>query len=132
MPASGAPLVGAVLGVGIQLYVNAVRKLPLGRTPWMHVLWAGAGASFGAWLVDFEDRTQKDLEGGWPQLAYHRGGGGALREGWDGPSEAQAGRRGGGGAGDVRPSRRALSHRALPRSLLLRASNLRSLLPQRC
>ncbi|PRW20745.1 hypothetical protein C2E21_8719 [Chlorella sorokiniana] len=60
MPAS-APLFGAVLGVGVQLYVNAVRKLPLMRDPWLHVLWAGAGASFGTWLVSFEERTEKDL-----------------------------------------------------------------------
>lgn len=62
MPVS-APLFGAVLGVGVQLYVNAVRKLPLMRDPWLHVLWAGAGASFGTWLVSFEDRTEKDLAG---------------------------------------------------------------------
>ena len=54
---------GALLGVGVQLYVNAVRKLPLMRDPWLHVLWAGAGASFGTWLVGFEERTEKDLRG---------------------------------------------------------------------
>ena len=58
-----APLFGAVLGVGVQLYVNAVRKLPLMRDPWLHVLWAGAGASFGTWLVSFEERTERDLAG---------------------------------------------------------------------
>lgn len=62
MPGS-VPLMGAALGVGVQLYVNAVRKMPLMRQPWMHVLWAGAGASFGAWLVDFEERTERDLNG---------------------------------------------------------------------
>lgn len=60
---SSAPLVGALLGVGVQLYVNGVRKLPLMRDPWLHVLWAGAGASFGTWLVSFEERTEKDLAG---------------------------------------------------------------------
>jgi len=63
MPVASAPLMGAALGLGVQLYVNAVRKLPLMRSPYLHVLWAGAGASFGAWLVDFEDRTEKDLAG---------------------------------------------------------------------
>lgn len=63
MPAVSAPVFGAVLGVGVQLYVNAVRKYPLMRTPWMHVAWAGAGAAFGTWLVDFEERTEKDLTG---------------------------------------------------------------------
>ena len=62
MPAS-IPVFGAALGVGIQLYVNAVRKLPLMRDPWLHVLWAGAGASFGTWLVSFEERTEKELTG---------------------------------------------------------------------
>ncbi|KAL4433740.1 hypothetical protein ABPG75_000181 [Micractinium tetrahymenae] len=52
---------GALLGAGVQFYVNAVRKLPLTRAPYLHVLWAGAGASFGAWLTDFEERTEKDL-----------------------------------------------------------------------
>ncbi|KAL4450699.1 hypothetical protein ABPG77_001055 [Micractinium sp. CCAP 211/92] len=54
-------IAGAVLGAGVQFYVNAVRKLPLTRAPYLHVLWAGAGASFGAWLVDFEERTEKEL-----------------------------------------------------------------------
>ena len=63
MPAS-VPLFGAALGVGIQLYVNGVRKLPLMRQPWLHVLWAGAGYSFGTWLVGFEERTEKELAGG--------------------------------------------------------------------
>ena len=62
MPAS-IPVLGAAMGVGIQLYVNAVRKLPVMRDPWLHVLWAGAGASFGTWLVGFEERTEKDLTG---------------------------------------------------------------------
>ncbi|PSC68777.1 Excitatory amino acid transporter 1 [Micractinium conductrix] len=61
MPVVSAPVFGAVLGVGVQLYVNGVRKLPLLRDPWLHVLWAGAGASFGTWLNSFEERTEKDL-----------------------------------------------------------------------
>lgn len=60
MPVS-IPLFGATLGVGVQLYVNAVRKLPLMRAPWLHAVWAGAGYGFGTWLVDFEERTEKDL-----------------------------------------------------------------------
>ncbi len=72
MPVS-APIFGAALGVGVQLYVNAVRKLPLMRDPWLHVLWAGAGASFGTWLVSFEERTEKDLAGEAPGAASSRG-----------------------------------------------------------
>ena len=34
-------LLGGVLGLTVQLYSNAVRKLPLMRHPWEHVLWTG-------------------------------------------------------------------------------------------
>jgi hypothetical protein len=57
------PLVGAALGVGVQVYVNAVRKLPLMRNPWLHVLCGSAGYGFGSWLVEFEAKTHKDLTG---------------------------------------------------------------------
>ena len=56
-------LVGAVLGFGVQIYANAVRKLPLLQSPWNHALLAGGGAALGAWVVDFEERTEKDLQG---------------------------------------------------------------------
>jgi hypothetical protein len=58
-----APVVGALLGVGVQIYTNAVRKLPLMRSPWQHVIAAGAGAAFGSYLVQFEKETEKDLSG---------------------------------------------------------------------
>ncbi len=58
-----ATVVGAVLGFGVQIYVNAVRKLPLMQGPWQHAIASGAGAAFGSWLVDFEARTEKDLQG---------------------------------------------------------------------
>lgn len=57
-----------------QFYVNAVRKLPLAQSPYLHVLWSGAGAAFGAWLVDFEERTEKDLAGGLAPCAGCPGG----------------------------------------------------------
>lgn len=59
--ASGA-VIGSALGLGIQLYANAVRKLPLMRNPWEHVLFIGAGAYAGNWLVEFEERTGRELE----------------------------------------------------------------------
>jgi len=61
MPSATA--IGAVLGFGVQIYANAVRKVPLMQGPWQHAIAAGAGAAFGAWLVDFEARTEKDLQG---------------------------------------------------------------------
>ncbi|KAL6779359.1 hypothetical protein ACKKBG_A12015 [Auxenochlorella protothecoides x Auxenochlorella symbiontica] len=57
-----ATIIGGLLGLGVQLYCNAVRKLPLMRNPWEHVLFIGAGAAFGNWLVDFEERTALELK----------------------------------------------------------------------
>ena len=56
-------ILGAVMGFGVQLYANAVRKLPLMQAPWQHAVAAGAGAAFGSWLLAFEERTEKDLKG---------------------------------------------------------------------
>lgn len=61
-----ATLLGAAAGLGVQLYVNAVRKLPLLRNPWHHAIAMGAGASFGAWIVKFEEQTEKELAGEQP------------------------------------------------------------------
>jgi hypothetical protein len=58
-----ASIVGAIMGLGAQFYVNAVRKLPLMQNPWEHAIAAGAGAALGAWVVDFEKRTEKELTG---------------------------------------------------------------------
>ena len=49
-------LVGASCRIAVQLYSNAVRKLPLMRHPWEHVLLAGiggyAGYKFTQWRRD--------------------------------------------------------------------------------
>lgn len=55
-------VIGAVAGLGVQLYVNAVRKLPLLRNPWHHAIAISAGAAFGSWIVKFEEQTEKELE----------------------------------------------------------------------
>lgn len=59
----GATVIGACLGLGAQLYINAVRKLPLMRNPWEHVIAMGAGAAFGGWIVGVEEKTAKDVKG---------------------------------------------------------------------
>lgn len=61
MAASGAAI-GSLLGLGVQLYANAVRKLPLMRNPWEHVIAIGLGGYAGKWLVEFEERTALELE----------------------------------------------------------------------
>jgi len=38
---------GAMLGLGVQFYSNAVRKLPLMRNPWEHVIAVGVGGVAG-------------------------------------------------------------------------------------
>lgn len=53
---------GAVVGLGVQFYSNAVRKYPLMRNPWGHLIALGAGAYCGSWVDDFEARTEKDIE----------------------------------------------------------------------
>ena len=56
-------LVGSLLGFGVQVYTNAVRKLPLLRSPWQHAIAAGVGAAFTTWLVRFEEQTAQELSG---------------------------------------------------------------------
>lgn len=51
------------MGFSVQLYVNAVRKMPLMRNPWEHAIWAGAGAAVGSWIVSLEKETEKELTG---------------------------------------------------------------------
>ncbi|CAL8469953.1 g9495 [Coccomyxa elongata] len=58
---SGA-LFGAIIGVGVQFYSNAVRKLPLWQSPWEHVLYAGIGAYAGTKLVEYTDRTAAEVD----------------------------------------------------------------------
>ncbi|KAH9543771.1 hypothetical protein CY35_13G082300 [Sphagnum magellanicum] len=57
-----ATFVGAALGFSIQIFSNGVRKLPLMRHPWEHVLAAGLGATFGNAMVKWEVHLQEDLD----------------------------------------------------------------------
>ncbi|KAJ4981788.1 hypothetical protein NE237_032625 [Protea cynaroides] len=61
MPAS-ATLIGALLGFGTQIYSNALRKLPLMRHPWEHVLGTGMGVIFATQLVKWDAQLQVDLD----------------------------------------------------------------------
>ncbi len=62
MPATPT-LIGAGLGLFVQLYCNALMKLPLMRNPWQHAVAMGAGAAFAGWLVEFEKEQEKELGG---------------------------------------------------------------------
>ncbi|KAH6764786.1 excitatory amino acid transporter [Perilla frutescens var. hirtella] len=60
--AISATLFGALLGVGTQMYSNALRKLPYMRHPWEHVLGMGLGALFVNQLIKFDAKAQDDLD----------------------------------------------------------------------
>eukprot|EP00897_Mesotaenium_endlicherianum_P002990 jgi/Mesen1/2719/ME000168S01793 len=57
-----ATFVGAGLGLCVQLYSNAVRKLPAMRHPWEHVLGMGIGAYLANGLVEWEESAAQKLE----------------------------------------------------------------------
>ncbi|KAK3282687.1 hypothetical protein CYMTET_9582 [Cymbomonas tetramitiformis] len=57
-----AAVIGAAMGFGIQLVSNGLRKLPLMRHPWEHVIATSIGFSAGGMLVAWEEQTAKELE----------------------------------------------------------------------
>jgi hypothetical protein len=61
MPATAA-LFGGGLGLFVQFYSNAVRKLPLMHHPWEHAIAGGIGAYSATWLVAWEERTVPEVE----------------------------------------------------------------------
>ncbi|ACO67185.1 hypothetical protein MICPUN_109457 [Micromonas commoda] len=56
-----ATLIGASLGFGMQLYINALRKLPLLRNPWEHVFWTGVGAAAANMNAEWEAKLRKEV-----------------------------------------------------------------------
>ncbi|XP_057811979.1 uncharacterized protein LOC131026215 isoform X1 [Salvia miltiorrhiza] len=60
--AISATMFGALLGMGTQMYSNALRKLPYMRHPWEHVLGMGLGALFVNQLIKFDAKAQEDLD----------------------------------------------------------------------
>ncbi|CAI0546238.1 unnamed protein product [Linum tenue] len=57
-----ATMIGALLGVGTQMYSNALRKLPYMRHPWEHVVGMGLGVVFVNQLVKWDEKLQQDLD----------------------------------------------------------------------
>ncbi|KAG6639539.1 uncharacterized protein LOC122278050 isoform X1 [Carya illinoinensis] len=57
-----ATMIGALLGLGTQMYSNALRKLPYMRHPWEHVVGMGLGAVFVNQLVKWDAQLQEDLD----------------------------------------------------------------------
>lgn len=50
------------MGAGLAVYSNAVRKLPLMRQPWEHVIYFGVGAFIGSRIEGFKESKRKQLE----------------------------------------------------------------------
>ncbi|KAK4364206.1 hypothetical protein RND71_015564 [Anisodus tanguticus] len=61
MPLS-ATMVGALLGLGTQMYSNALRKLPYMRHPWEHLLGMGIGVVSANQMVKWEAKSNEDLD----------------------------------------------------------------------
>nr|ABK21463.1 unknown [Picea sitchensis] len=59
---TGVTLAGACLGLTTQLLSNGMRKLPLMRHPWEHVIGMGLGALFTNQLIQWEAKLQEDLD----------------------------------------------------------------------
>ncbi|KAG6788083.1 hypothetical protein POPTR_001G074901v4 [Populus trichocarpa] len=57
-----ATVVGALLGLGTQMYSNALRKLPYMRHPWEHVVGMGLGVVFVNQLVKWDAQLEQDLD----------------------------------------------------------------------
>ncbi|KAL8143157.1 hypothetical protein V2J09_016189 [Rumex salicifolius] len=57
-----ATMIGALLGLGTQMYSNALRKLPYMRHPWEHVVGMGIGVVFVNQLVKWDAKLQVDLD----------------------------------------------------------------------
>ncbi|GMH20829.1 hypothetical protein Nepgr_022671 [Nepenthes gracilis] len=57
-----ATMIGALLGLGTQMYSNALRKLPYMRHPWEHELGMGLGMVFVNQLVKWDAKLKDDLD----------------------------------------------------------------------
>ncbi|CAL5412760.1 unnamed protein product [Camellia sinensis] len=58
-----ATVIGALLGVGTQIYSNALRKLPyMSSNPWEHVVGMGLRVVFVTQLVKWDAQLQQDLD----------------------------------------------------------------------
>ncbi|PSS11059.1 hypothetical protein CEY00_Acc15332 [Actinidia chinensis var. chinensis] len=57
-----ATMIGALMGLGVQIHSNALRKLPHMRHPWEHVIGMGLGAVFVNQLLKWDVKLAEDLD----------------------------------------------------------------------
>eukprot|EP00204_Picochlorum_oklahomense_P005031 CAMPEP_0118804018 /NCGR_PEP_ID=MMETSP1161-20130426/20613_1 /TAXON_ID=249345 /ORGANISM="Picochlorum oklahomensis, Strain CCMP2329" /LENGTH=73 /DNA_ID=CAMNT_0006732663 /DNA_START=47 /DNA_END=268 /DNA_ORIENTATION=- len=55
-------LAGAVTGLAVQLYSNGIRRLPLMKNPWEHLIAVGIGGAIGVKYTEWENNQREDLE----------------------------------------------------------------------
>ncbi|EEH58869.1 uncharacterized protein MICPUCDRAFT_56150 [Micromonas pusilla CCMP1545] len=60
--ATTATMAGAAMGFGTQLFINALRKLPLLRNPWEHVLWTGGGVWAANAMAEWEVKLTEEVK----------------------------------------------------------------------
>ncbi|EPS69739.1 hypothetical protein M569_05028 [Genlisea aurea] len=60
--ALSATVIGALLGLGTQMYSNALRKLPYMRHPWEHVVGMGLGAVLANQMVKWDAQAAENLD----------------------------------------------------------------------
>jgi hypothetical protein len=58
---SGA-ILGGFIGVGTQIFANALRREPYGRSPWLHVLAGSIGMVLGYYWAVWSLRMQEDAK----------------------------------------------------------------------
>ena len=56
-----AALIGGISGTGMHMMTNAMRKVPLSRTPWLHVGYCVLGAWAGNKYVEVEKKMLMDV-----------------------------------------------------------------------
>lgn len=57
-----ATLAGMGAGLFVKLFSNGLRKMPLMREPWEHVLLMGAGAMAANAYVDYEAKVEEEVK----------------------------------------------------------------------
>eukprot|EP00242_Pyramimonas_sp_CCMP2087_P010719 CAMPEP_0198197150 /NCGR_PEP_ID=MMETSP1445-20131203/734_1 /TAXON_ID=36898 /ORGANISM="Pyramimonas sp., Strain CCMP2087" /LENGTH=76 /DNA_ID=CAMNT_0043866327 /DNA_START=105 /DNA_END=335 /DNA_ORIENTATION=- len=65
-----ATLAGMGAGLFVKLFSNGLRKMPLMREPWEHVLLMGAGAMAANAYVEYEVKIEQEVK---DMMASHHG-----------------------------------------------------------
>jgi len=56
-----AALIGGFSGTGLHMFTNATRKVPISRSPWLHVSYFFIGGAIGNQYVQVEENLVKEI-----------------------------------------------------------------------